>query len=194
MPVFSWTNKSMCRTLYPAGEGWHSFTLPVQRIKCAGPTTRADVDTRERVQERQAGCPGTGAQGIPGNLEELGFFILEKRWLLGSHCYLQLPDGVIDKGEPGSSLSCMAKGLNSVWMWGIIPCHDGDQAQKAERPCTSFLSAIENPAEKERPWAPWPAFDFGLTLSRVWARDLWRALTAWVILLILYLYNSLSYK
>lgn len=37
-----------------------------------GPTTRADVDTEERVQQRQAGCPGTGARGIPGKLKELG--------------------------------------------------------------------------------------------------------------------------
>lgn len=58
-----------------------------------GPNTRAGADTWEWVQQRQAGCPGTGAQGIPGKLKELGCFILENRWLLGSHRCLQLPDG-----------------------------------------------------------------------------------------------------
>lgn len=165
--MFSWANKTiaeLCTLQLKANMVSHYLC---NELNVFGPTTRADVDTWEGVQQRQAGCPGTGAQGIPGKLEELGFLILENRWLLGSHCCLQLPDGLRDKAEPESPLSCITKGLNSEWMWGIIPCHEGDQAQKSGRPCMSFPSAVENPTEKERPWAPWPTSDFGFALIRV---------------------------
>lgn len=113
----------------------------------------------------------------------------------GSHCYLQLLSGVIEKTDLESSWSCTGKGLNSVWMQRIIFHHEGDQAvaQEPERPRMSFLGNNENPAEQGRPRAPWPDFDFGLALSRGWARGFWRALPAWIILCIRYLCNALCY-